>query len=185
MFNGKVLVVVDMQNDFISGALGSASALQTVIPVREKIAQAHKEGTPVFFTLDTHEDDYLKKLEGIKLPVPHCVYGTEGWQLHPVIHGVWNPAIDFQVCKTTFGSTDLPDEIVQQLDLPGHWDNEIAEIEVCGLCTDICVMANAVILRSAFPNTIIKVDSKACAGTSADAHNAALMTMKSLQIDVI
>lgn len=182
MFNGKILVVVDMQNDFISGPLGSAAALTTILPVQEKIVKAQKEGTHIFVTMDTHTENYLDTLEGQKLPVEHCIQYTEGWELHPVINGALDGGS--VVLKHTFGAMNLPKIIVQDLDIPGD-EGKVKEIEICGLCTDICVMNNMAILRAAFPNAIIKVDHRACAGTSAAAHDAALLVMKSLQVDVI
>lgn len=171
----KVLVVVDMQNDFISGSLGSSEAEKIVDVVCEKIRKANEENIPVFVTKDTHEGNYMYTLEGKKLPIEHCIRGTKGWQNDPRIDDVLKT--HQIITKETFGAIALPSYIYSSYD--------VSEIEVCGLCTDICVINNVALLRTAFPDVPIIVDSRACAGTSIEAHNAALLVMKSLQVDVI
>lgn len=182
----NALVIVDMQNDFITGSLGSVQAVCTVEHVLEKIKAAQAADIPIFVTRDTHDENYLHHtLEGAKLPVIHCVENSDGWQIHPVLRAQLEKGFYFTVDKPTFGAKHLADDIKDVCELSGHDDKEMDEIEVCGLCTDICVITNVALLRTAFPNTTIKVDSKACAGTSMDAHNAALTVMRSIQVDVI
>lgn len=173
----KVLVVVDMQNDFISGSLGSPEAEKIVDVVCEKIRKANEDNIPIFVTKDTHGNNYMDTFEGKRLPIEHCIRDTEGWQNDPRIEATLKA--HQVVIKGTFGAMTLPTyiHICSQ--------NDVSEIEVCGLCTDICVINNVALLRAAFPDIPIIVDSKACAGTSIEAHNAALLVMKSLQIDVI
>ncbi len=167
----KFLIVVDMQNDFIRGSLGSKLAEAIVPNVVEKVKNF--EGS-VIFTRDTHSENYLGTSEGKKLPVIHCVKNTDGWQICDELKIFANEVVD----KITFGSTELPHIL-------SKYSNEIDEIELCGLCTDICVISNAMILKAAFPEVRIVVDSACCAGVSVDSHNTALDAMKSVQIDVI
>lgn len=182
----KALVIVDMQNDFITGSLGSVQALCTVEHVLEKIKVAQDADIPIFVTRDTHDKNYLHHtLEGTKLPIVHCVKDSNGWEIHPVLKAQLNKGFCFIVDKPTFGAENLATDIKDICGITDYGDNEMDEIEVCGLCTDICVITNVALLRTAFPNAIIKVDSKACAGTSMDAHNAALTVMRSIQVDVI
>jgi len=168
----KTLIVVDMQNDFINGSLGSPAA-KAIVPAVTRVIKGF-DGR-LFYTLDQHGDDYLDTLEGKKLPIPHCIITEEGYDLN---NDVWEAIREHggggRVTKTTFGSMELPQRIL-----------DADEIYICGLCTDICVVSNALILRAAFPNTPIYVIEDACAGTSAEAHQAALRTMQSCQIDVI
>lgn len=182
----KFLCVIDMQEDFVRGALGSPAA-ETIVPkVVEKIRNTPEEDY-IIYTQDTHEDDYLEfGLEGQKLPVKHCVRGTKGWELIPEVKA---PFIEIgiepmSIYKATFGSFTLAEYIDEMVDVEGMFEEEV-EIELCGLCTDICVISNALILRAYFPNTKIIVDSSCCAGTSPEAHEAALAVMRSCQIDVI
>lgn len=179
----KVLVVIDMQNDFITGSLGSPAAQGIVPIVCEKIDKARKDpNTLIVATQDTHSKRYLETLEGIKLPVEHCIEETEGWELNSKVADHLNTDY-FRLLKDTFGATNIGEVIRYHTDL-NYWQ-EVSEIEMCGLCTDICVISNVAILRAEFPNAIIKVDSKACAGTSTEAHEAALTVMRSIQVDVI
>lgn len=175
----KALVVVDVQNDFVTGSLGSEAAQNIIPAVIEKIQAAHDAGYIVIATMDTHGDDYMDTLEGRRLPVPHCIYGTNGWFVVPE---VWDALDDEDLVleKVTFGSEDLP-ELLKELAREDGFD----EIEVCGLCTDICVMANVALIRTAFPNVVIKVDAAACAGVTTESHNAALAVMNSLQVDTL
>lgn len=174
----KILIVVDMQNDFVSMALGSPEA-QAIVPFAvEKINKSRTAGDVIIFTRDTHYRNYMETLEGKKLPVPHCIVATKGWEIIPEIEVQTDEEI---VPKDTFGYDDwigIIDSIVVDT-------NEIDEIKLCGLCTDICVISNALILRALYPNIPITVDAKCCAGTTPEKHNAALEVMKSCQIDII
>ena len=170
----KVLVVVDMQNDFVDGALGSAEAVNIVDNVVEKIKDFDGE---IFVTFDTHSDDYMNTSEGKKLPVPHCIKGTDGWQLNAKVADALAGKDYICVGKPTFGSVDLPKIIADKV-------GSDFEIELIGLCTDICVVSNALVLKAHFPEKEISVDSSCCAGVTVDSHNAALQTMKSCQINI-
>lgn len=167
----KYLIVVDMQEDFIRGSLGSSLAERIVPNVVEKVKSF---GGKVIFTRDTHFADYLNTQEGTKLPVKHCIKDTDGWQICDELLPYANEVID----KITFGSVELP-EIIK------GYGNDIEEIEICGLCTDICVISNAMILKAAFPEVKITVDSKCCAGVSVESHNTAIDAMRAVQIDVM
>lgn len=164
----KTLIVVDMQNDFIDGSLGTKEAQSIVENVRKKIETYRANGDEIIFTRDTHTEDYLDTPEGKKLPVIHCVKGTKGWQIADRLEFDGALIID----KPTFGWT--------------YW-NEMSfdSIELVGLCTDICVVSNALILRAQFPDAEICVDANCCAGVTPETHKAALETMKMCQIDVI
>lgn len=166
----KYLIVVDMQNDFITGSLGSDLAEGIVQNVVKKVENFDGE---VIFTRDTHFADYLNTLEGKNLPVEHCIKDTEGWQICDELKPYVKKVID----KITFGSLELPREIC-------NMSEEIDKIELCGLCTDICVISNAMVLKAAFPEVKIEVDSKCCAGVSVDSHNTALDAMRAVQIEV-
>ena len=166
----KYLIVVDMQNDFISGSLGSDMAKAIVDNVVEKVKSFEGE---IIFTRDTHADCYLDTMEGKNLPVVHCVKGTDGWQICPELLPYAENVID----KVTFGSVDLPHIIAKS--------GEIESIELCGLCTDICVISNAMILKATFPEVKILVDSSCCAGVTFESHNNALLAMKMTQIEII
>jgi len=167
----KLLIVVDMQNDFITGALGSDMA-QAILPaVRAKIETYKQNGDAVLFTRDTHQKNYLETQEGKFLPVKHCIEGTPG---HLIANG-----LDTDGCeifdKPTFGSLKLAEQVAA-----GDYD----EVELCGLCTDICVVSNALILKAQLPETKISVDARCCAGVIEESHKAALLTMKMCQVDV-
>ena len=167
----KILVVVDMQNDFITGALGSAEAVKIVPAVVEKVKSFDGK---VIFTRDTHFEDYLDTQEGKNLPVKHCVKDTDGWQICDELKDFANDVVD----KITFGSVDLPKVIKDST-------NMVDEIELCGLCTDICVISNSMILKVAFPETKMTVDANCCAGVTPQSHENALNAMKMCQIAVI
>lgn len=166
----KVLVVVDMQVDFVTGALGTKEAVAIVPAVRNKIEEELKMGTKIIITKDTHEEDYLETQEGKKLPVKHCIRGTEGWELIPELREF----ADIVIEKPTFGSTELP-KYVEDADV----------IELIGLCTDICVISNAMLLKAYFPEKIIQIDSSCCAGVTVESHCNALEAMKMCQIDIL
>ena len=171
----KFLIVVDMQNDFIEGALGTPEAVDIVENVVSKIKDFDGE---IIATLDTHFDNYLETSEGINLPVSHCIKGTDGWNINPDVLSALESKGYTAVEKLTFGSVDLPQLI---RDKAGDGD---FTVELIGLCTDICVVSNALILKANFPEKYICVDSSCCAGVTPDTHNAALTTMKMCQIDV-
>ena len=166
----KYLIVVDMQNDFITGSLGSAHAAAIIPNVVEKVKAFPGN---VIFTRDTHGDDYLQTQEGKKLPVVHCIKGSAGWQICDKL----KPYVEQVVDKVTFGSVTLPHILSKQ-------GEPIEEIELCGLCTDICVISNAMILKAAFPEVKITVDASCCAGVTTESHNTALNAMKAVQIEV-
>ena len=164
----KTLIVIDMQNDFIHMALGTKEAVAIVPAVKEKIGSYLKNGDEILYTRDTHEEDYLSTPEGKKLPVKHCIRGTLGWQIYDGLYAEGCRIID----KPTFGWQ--------------HWAQEsLEEIELVGLCTDICVVSNALILKATFPNAVIRVDRRCCAGVTPQSHEAALTTMQMCQIDII
>lgn len=167
----KYLIVVDMQKDFITGSLGSGLAVKIVPDVVKKVKNFDGK---VIFTRDTHFADYMQTQEGKKLPVQHCIKDTDGWQICDELKDY---AIDV-VDKITFGSVDLPGMLKD-------YGNEIDEIELCGLCTDICVISNAMILKANFPETKIVVDAKCCAGVSVESHKTALNAMKAVQIEIL
>lgn len=167
------LIVIDMQNDFIDGSLGTPEAQEIVLKVGAKIENYIANGKKVFYTRDTHFDGYLGTLEGKKLPVEHCIFGREGWKLHRFL-----PVLDEGdnlICKTTFGYLGWKEQL----------NCSFKSYEICGLCTDICVVSNALILRAMYPNDEIVCDASCCAGTTPEKHKAALEVMKSCQIDVI
>lgn len=169
----KILIVVDMQKDFIDGALGTKEAINILPAVQAKIKQYKKEGNPVIFTRDTHSEEYLHTQEGKLLPVPHCIKNTSGWQIDPSLDTANATLLD----KPSFGSLALADWVKE------HYP-QVQEIELIGLCTDICVLSNAVILKAAFPEVTISVDSSACAGVTPASHRNALAAMKMCQIQV-
>lgn len=170
----NILVVVDMQNDFIDGALGTKEAVEIVPAVEKKIREF--DGT-VFFTRDTHENWYLDTQEGKMLPVPHCIRGTQGWQIRSELDALRKTE---PIDKDTFGSTDLADELVAL-----NEDDEIASITFVGLCTDICVISNALLVKASLPEVPVFVDASCCAGVTPESHENALKAMKMCQIQVI
>lgn len=170
----KVLVVVDMQKDFIDGSLGTPEAVAIVENVVKKIGQYKPED--IYATRDTHEENYLDTAEGKKLPVVHCIAGTEGWEICPQVAKALAGATI--VNKPTFGSVVLA-ELLQTEN-----DKEEIEIELVGLCTDICVVSNALLLKAVMPENSISVDAACCAGVTPESHEAALTTMEMCQITV-
>lgn len=178
----KVLVVVDMQNDFITGSLGTKEAQAIVPNVKKKIEEAVKNGDLIIFTRDTHWSDYLASKEGKKLPVEHCIRGTDGWE---ICDGLVPDNYNFMTIrnKLTFGDEDLPGELDDMLHF---FEYKHTEIELVGLCTDICVVSNALLLKAAlYDGYEISVDASCCAGTTPENHKAALQVMKCCQINVI
>ncbi len=172
----RFLVIVDMQKDFVDGALGTKEAEAIVPAAVSKIESFTGE---IIATFDTHFEDYLNTAEGRKLPVPHCILGTDGWQLDAGIAEALSTRRFIPVKKRTFGSVDLPHIIASCA------CGEAFSIELIGLCTDICVVSNALLLKAAFPEAQIAVDAACCAGVTPEAHEAALATMRSCQIDIL
>ncbi len=168
----KLLIVVDMQNDFVTGSLGSEEAVKIVPFVKAKITEYRNDYQDIIFTRDTHSENYLETQEGEYLPVLHCVNGTEGHAIIKELNTMNYKIFD----KPNFGSIELSKRVAL-----GEYD----EIELCGLCTDICVVSNAIILKAQLPETKITVDPKCCAGVTVESHNAALLTMKMCQVNVL
>ena len=163
----KTLIVVDMQNDFIDMALGTKEAVAIVPDVKKKIAEYVKNGDEIIFTRDTHMENYLDTPEGKKLPVPHCIKGTKGWEIADGLYADGAKIID----KPNFGWQ--------------HWDKEnLTDVEIIGLCTDICVVSNALIIKTMFPKANVKVSKSCCAGVTPESHEAALITMQMCQIEI-
>ena len=171
----KILIVIDMQNDFIDAALGTKEAVAIVEKVKEKIRSI--EATDVIATMDTHGEDYMQTQEGKYLPVPHCIKGSDGWKIRPDIAELLEEAKIYE--KPTFGSTALAEDLKE---LSGK---EEIELELIGLCTDICVVSNALLLKAMMPEVQISVDASCCAGVTPEKHEAALETMRSCQIRVV
>ena len=167
----KILVVVDMQNDFIDGALGTAEAV-AIVPYVKSLIEGF-DGR-VFFTRDTHFENYMETEEGKNLPVPHCIKGTHGWQIRAELDALRaTEAID----KLTFGSRDLVEVLARE--------GEIESITFVGLCTDICVISNAMVVKAFYPEVPLIVDARGCAGVTPESHARALEAMKTCQIKVI
>lgn len=164
----RTLIVVDMQNDFIDMALGTKEAVSIVPAVKKKIAEYSARGDEIIYTRDTHFENYLDTPEGKKLPVPHCIKGTRGWEIADGLYVPGSKIID----KPNFG-------------WPGWGSEDLYSVELIGLCTDICVVSNALIIKATFPEAEVKVDSACCAGVTVESHEAALATMRMCQIDVI
>ena len=171
----KILLVIDMQNDFINGALGTPEAEAIVGRVAEEIRKYPTEN--VIATRDTHTEDYLNTQEGRKLPVVHCVRGTPGWDLHPEIAAALKGAA--VIDKPTFGSREL----AEKLSLLSEQDN--LEVTLAGLCTDICVVSNALLIKAFLPETPVRVIVDCCAGVTPESHQAALDTMRMCQIEIV
>ena len=171
----KILVVVDMQNDFIDGALGTAEAVAIVENVKARIREY--DPADVFVTMDTHAPNYLETQEGRNLPVEHCIKGTKGWQIRSDIAALLPDWHIYE--KPTFGSVALAKDIAEIA------AKEDIEIEVLGLCTDICVVSNALMLKAYMPEVQISIDPSCCAGVTPESHEAALKTMQMCQIKVL
>lgn len=168
----KLLIVIDMQNDFIDGSLGTREAQAIVPAVRDRIAQYQREGDDVVFTMDTHYDNYLETLEGKHLPVEHCMKQTRGWELSPELGHFEGQRFE----KSTFGSVEAVQHAAK---------GEYGAVELAGLCTDICVITNALLLRTAMPGTPIYVDPSCCAGVTEESHQNALRSMKMCHIEIL
>ncbi|MBP5354043.1 MAG: cysteine hydrolase [Lachnospiraceae bacterium] len=170
----KALVVIDMQKDFIDGSLGTAEAVAIVPAVAEKIRARKAEGWQIIFTRDTHSEEYMETNEGKHLPVVHCIEETPGWE----INGTLDTTGALIVNKPSFGFTGWADVMEDML------GGDLEEIELVGLCTDICVVSNALILKALYPEIRISVDPACCAGVTPATHEAALTTMKMCQIEI-
>lgn len=168
-----ILIVVDMQNDFIDGALGTKEAVAIVPKVAEKIRNFSGK---VLFTRDTHEENYMETQEGKNLPVPHCIRGTKGWEICDELEALRTEA---PIDKVTFGSAELGSLLKE-----GNVKNEINSITLVGLCTDICVISNAMLIKAFLPEVKIVVDAACCAGVSPESHRNALDAMKVCQIEI-
>lgn len=181
----KILVVVDMQNDFIDGTLGTEEAVQIVPHVVKRIKEYQTHGNPIYFTKDTHTEDYLSTQEGKNLPVAHCIKGTKGWALQPEVEQLAKTIVSKQegTCifeKGIFGGEELAKTLRESIE-----DQSKVEIELVGLCTDICVLSNAILLKTYMPEAVIKVDSAGCAGVTPATHQNALEAMKMCQIQIV
>ena len=162
----KTLIVVDMQKDFVDGSLGTKEAEAIVPAVINKVKSYDKND--IYATRDTHQKDYLNTQEGRNLPVEHCIEGTPGWEIAPRVYVEGCEIVD----KPAFGYT-------------GWSGRDFSEVELIGLCTDICVISNALIIKALYPEITVKVDPKCCAGVTPDSHEAALATMKMCQVDMV
>ena len=190
----KVLIVVDMQNDFITGVLGTEEAKAITPKVAQYIRDHADKDTVLFFTRDTHDADYLNTQEGKKLPIPHCLKDTYGWELAPemeeVIYDTRDKYSDFDtyfpyvsdhiIDKPTFGSIDLQN-LLYVLDE----EDGVKEITLLGVCTDICVISNAMLAKTTLPEATVKVVADCCAGVTPDRHNVALEAMDYCQIEIV
>jgi nicotinamidase-related amidase len=170
----KALIVVDMQNDFIDGVLGTQEAQNIVDNVVKKIENFNGS---IYVTKDTHYDDYMKTQEGLNLPVEHCIRGTKGWALNNKVFNVLNNTTYELYEKPTFGSISLASYLSE--------DPFLDEIEIIGLCTDICIISNALLLKAFIPDVKITVDASCCAGVTPESHNNALKAMKMCQINIV
>lgn len=177
----KITIVIDMQNDFLTGALANPDAVSIIPSVLEEI----KKADYVMYTRDTHSDNYLKSQEGKNLPVPHCIEGTHGWQIVDELDP--NSIADIKmwhiVNKPTFGDVNIWMDMYFA-DLV-NWNGEGVEVTFCGTCTDICVVSNAMIVKSLYPELVVNVKADACAGLTPEKHKAALDVMSSCQINII
>ena len=177
----EILIVVDMQKDFVDGALGTVEAAAIVPAVAEKIRAYRAAGDVVIATRDTHEENYLSTQEGRFLPVVHCVRGTAGWQLDAAVaEALGGDAVI--VDKPTFGSTELAQHIGNYVEQYGE---ENVHVELIGLCTDICVVSNALLLKAHYREMPLSLDPKCCAGVTPQKHDAAIETMRSCQIKIL
>ena len=164
----KTLIVIDMQNDFIDMALGTSEAVAIVPKVKEKIQEYVANGDEIIFTRDTHFENYLESTEGKYLPVAHCIKGTKGWEIADGLYVEGCKIID----KPNFG-------------WPNWKEEQLEEVEIIGLCTDICVVSNALIMKAVFPDARVKVDPACCAGVTVESHEAALKTMAMCQVEIL
>lgn len=187
MEKAKVLIVIDTQNDFATGSLGTKEARATIPDIVRKITECGNDGWYIFDTMDTHGTDYLETNEGKHLPVVHTVKGTEGWMTVPAVRAVLDMYNAVDILKDTFGSADLANVI--RAVVSGKTGKVITRgkdlaITLIGWCTDICVVTNALLLKTALPDAEIAVDAKCCAGVTPELHEAALAVMKSCQVTI-
>lgn len=176
-----ILVVVDMQNDFVSGALGTAEAREIVPYVVGRVVEGLNRGEEILFTKDTHQENYMDTQEGRRLPVPHCVRGTEGWEIIEQLREYARHPID----KPTFGSRELGALLkARDEDLRKQGKPEVEKVTLIGLCTDICVISNALLVKAFLPEAEIAVDAACCAGVTPESHKNALAAMRVCQITV-
>lgn len=173
----KILVVVDMQNDFTYGALRNEDAI-AIIP--EVVAHVNAFDGEIIFTRDTHGEDYMQTQEGRKLPVPHCIKGSEGWEIVPELDKIRVEKGCKVYDKPTFGCVELAADITKM-----HAQNPIDEVEFIGVCTDICVISNAMLVKAAIPDVTIKVTASCCAGVTKESHDTALRAMAGCQMEII
>lgn len=172
----KILVVIDMQNDFTTGALYNEDAIKVIPYIKERLEKAKEVGEEIIFTRDTHQQDYMETVEGQNLPVVHCIEGTKGHEIVDELKEFVNEELMFD--KGTFGSTELCDYF-------RNYEGEIESIEFVGVCTDICVISNVMLAKAARPNTRIIVDAAGCAGVTKESHGTALSAMKACHIEVV
>lgn len=168
----KVIVVIDMQNDFIDGALGAKEA-QAMLPYLVAKLEREKDAL-LIFTQDTHSKNYIETQEGRNLPVLHCIKPEKGWEIAPSLQPFVKKAAAV-IEKPAFGSLELPKAVAKL---------QPDEVELVGLCTDICVISNAMILKTAFPELPVAVDASCCAGVTPASHDNALQAMKMCQVDI-
>lgn len=169
----KLLLVIDMQNDFVHGALGTTEAINIVPQIVQKLEHSTRAKQDIMFTMDTHQENYLSTQEGQKLPVMHCIKPQKGWEIIPTLQPYVKTA-KVVIEKPTFGATALADYV-----------KEYDEIELIGLCTDICVISNALLLKAFYPEKKIIVDANCCAGVTPESHRNALAAMKMCQIEIL
>lgn len=167
----KLLVVIDMQNDFVGGALGTKEAVAILPNVVERVKKAREKGEEIVFTRDTHSENYFSTQEGKNLPVLHCVKNTDGWE---IVDGLYNGELVFD--KPTFGSVELAEYVKA---------NGFEEVELIGVCTDICVVSNAMLIKAFCPEIKVIVKEDCCAGVTKESHQAAIQTMRSCQVAII
>jgi nicotinamidase-related amidase len=176
VFMNNYLIVVDMQNDFVSGPLSTPASLAALPRAIEKIRAF---GGKVIFTYDTHGDDYRETQEGRNLPVPHCIEGTEGWRMPAELEDLRYKIGGKAFTKPTFGSKELGGYLAME-----HASDPIGAVEIIGLCTDICVISNALLIKAFLPETRIAVDASCCAGVTPESHERALAAMAACQIEI-
>lgn len=180
----KFLVIIDMQNDFLTGILGNEQTAEIVpaVCVKAKRFLAGRNAVMIC-TMDTHTENYLSTQEGRNLPIVHCIKGTYGWQLDSRLRAITenNAGNVYSIEKGTFAAEELPERIKE---ISRNYNEKIDEIELVGVCTDICVISNAILLKTFFPEVLITVDSSCCAGVTPESHNNAINAMKMCQINI-
>lgn len=172
----KILIVVDMQNDFLTGALRNEEGISVIGYIRDKVEKADDE-TKIIFTKDTHQKNYMETEEGANLPVSHCIEGSEGWEITKELLPYSEKNKVF--CKDTFGSRDLAKFLEEEKN-----NAEIEEVELVGVCTDICVISNAIVAKTALPDVKVYVDAAGCAGVTPESHDTAIKAMKACHVHI-